>query len=80
MCDPEAEAHYREYRGLDPDGCAAADPEPCPEYTTHFGNECGCGCEQGVECPDTYACPADGSMMRCEYLRIHCPFTELTVP
>jgi hypothetical protein len=79
MCNPVAEAHYRDYISTDTGVCSLID-YVCPDFTTMFGNECGCGCEQGMECPDTFDCPADGSAdMMCATLRERCPYTELVV-
>jgi hypothetical protein len=78
-CNPMSEANYRGYVSTDPVECMTAD-FPCPTYTTHFTNECGCGCEQVEDCPDTYPCAGDGSMdMMCAYLREHCPWSTAIV-
>jgi hypothetical protein len=79
MCNPSAEG-YREYADIEPEKCSALDFE-CPDNTRKFSNECGCGCEQGVECPSYYKCLPDGSdMEQCTSLPKTCPYTEILLP
>jgi hypothetical protein len=78
-CDPSAEG-YREYAATDPEKCKALD-YACPPNTRMFTNECGCGCEQGVECPSFYKCLPDGTdMAECSSLPKTCPYTEILLP
>lgn len=53
-CDPASELD-RHYMAKSPETCALID-FTCPEYTTYFGNDCGCGCEQDASCPDSLDC------------------------
>jgi hypothetical protein len=53
-CEPAAE-WYRDYVLTDPAQCALAD-FLCPTNTTHFANDCGCGCEQDPSCPEWFDC------------------------
>ncbi|EYF03289.1 hypothetical protein [Chondromyces apiculatus] len=72
-CDPDTE-WYRDYVSLDPAQCEVIDYN-CPEHTSAFGNDCGCGCEQSPECEQTYDCqppndcPAD--------LAEQCPYSTI---
>lgn len=54
VCDPERE-HDRHYVAESTETCAVID-YACPEDTTGFSNECGCGCEQPAECPEFVNC------------------------
>jgi hypothetical protein len=74
-CDPENEP-YRHYVSDSPDTCALID-YACTDNTTHFTNECGCGCEQSTECPETIDCtPMSGSCN--EPLAARCPYTVVS--
>jgi hypothetical protein len=75
-CEPANEP-FRNYVGGSADDCKAMDPYECPPNTTAFTNECGCGCEQSVECPIEYKCSPDGADMMCASLATRCPYTEL---
>jgi hypothetical protein len=76
MCNPTNET-YRDYYSNDTEECAPIVFE-CPSSTTVFVNDCGCGCEQGVECPETYVCTPEAELnMRCQLMRITCPYTEI---
>ena len=78
-CDPSAES-YRDYAATDPEKCMLID-YGCPDHTTMFTNECGCGCEQSEECPSYYKCMPDGSdMAECTSLPKTCPYTEIVLP
>jgi len=41
--------------------CQTIDYE-CPEYTTAFSNECGCGCQQPDTCPESIDCEPGGTV------------------
>jgi hypothetical protein len=56
-CSPSAET-WRFYQMSDRSACAAAD-FACPTGTVRFDNQCGCGCEQSVDCPETHQCASD---------------------
>jgi hypothetical protein len=73
-CDPAAESRFRNYVGSDAEECLALDYE-CPNHTTPFTNECGCGCEQSVDCPETSSCPIETRDPVCADLRERCPYT-----
>lgn len=53
-CDP-AKEWWREYVGKSPAECATI-KYACPEHTTPFANDCGCGCEQDASCPQWFDC------------------------
>jgi hypothetical protein len=53
-CNPETEFN-RSYIGADPRECLLLD-FACGGGTSHFQNECGCGCEQDASCPETFYC------------------------
>lgn len=69
-CDP-AKEWWRNYVATDPKTCMVID-YACPEYTTGFQNECGCGCEQDKSCPQFIDCmpPKD-----CTDLVKKCPYS-----
>jgi hypothetical protein len=78
MCNPDDEP-YRQYAATSPDGCKTID-FACPSDTTMFSNECGCGCEQSVECPNEFDCSAAGmaGMLSCDAaLMERCPYSEV---
>jgi hypothetical protein len=78
MCNPSNETEYREYVGMSVMDCLAMDFFYCPENTSYFSNECGCGCEQSVECPPSYHCTRSDTMT-CADLELRCPYTDLTI-
>jgi hypothetical protein len=78
MCNPSNETNYREYVGMSAAECMAMDLVECPDHTSYFGNECGCGCQQSDECPASYHCGRNETMT-CADLEVRCPYTELTV-
>ena len=45
ICDPASETRQREYAGLSPLECSLIN-FACPDNTTYFRNDCGCGCER----------------------------------
>ncbi len=71
-CDPKKE-WWKEYVLTDPAACAVAD-FGCPANTTGFENQCGCGCEQDVSCPEFIDCmpPKD-----CTDLVKKCPYSGI---
>ena len=78
MACPECNADtdwWRRYYGRDAEACAAAD-FICDQPTTMFANDCGCGCEQDLECAqeiDCFApgCDYDATVVQCPYSRIN---------
>jgi hypothetical protein len=66
----------RRYVAKTPATCALIDFS-CPANTAYFGNDCGCGCEQGADCPDSVDCMpgaqtqdklcSDEGIARCPY-------------
>jgi hypothetical protein len=78
MCSPEKEP-YRQYAGTSPDACKTID-FACSSDTTMFSNECGCGCEQSDECPNSFDCSPAGmaNMLSCDRtLMQRCPFSTV---
>lgn len=69
-CDP-AKEWWKKYVSTDPKKCALIDYE-CPENTTHFENQCGCGCAQDPSCPPTVDCMPPAN---CNALKKKCPFS-----
>jgi hypothetical protein len=53
-CEPMRE-YYRSYLSLGADGCPTTDLA-CQTGATPFTNECGCGCEQSLSCPQYFDC------------------------
>jgi hypothetical protein len=78
-CDPDTE-YNRQYVAMDPGTCALIDYS-CPEYTTHFANDCGCGCEQDASCPRYFNCqPGPDPQPECSEERIaRCPFSPIAI-
>jgi hypothetical protein len=77
-CNPGTEP-YRDYVASDPMKCQLLD-YVCPEYTTAFTNDCGCGCEQGTECPDVFDCtpdPMTGKAACDATAMVRCPFSTI---
>jgi hypothetical protein len=76
-CDPETE-HDREYIGASPTACAVIF-YGCPEHTTMFSNDCGCGCEQDASCPEFVDCmPGGDPNPGCSSEeRARCPYTDI---
>jgi len=75
-CDHEEELD-RDYVAESADGCPLID-YVCPEHTTPFSNECGCGCEQPADCPDFVNC-APGSTVDPLCDSAECPYTDRPV-
>ena len=79
VCDPAAEENQREYVGTSPDMCAVID-FACPDNTTYFGNDCGCGCEQSLDCPEWFDCmPTMDDPGPCneDEIRSECPYSMI---
>jgi len=79
MCNPKNEP-YRMYAGSSPDPSCETVDFSCPSNTTVFTNECGCGCEQSVECPDSFDCSPAGmmNMLSCDQSLIdRCPYSQI---
>ncbi len=77
-CDPQKDPYSR-YVSTSPDACKALD-FMCPENTTQFTDDCGCGCVQDVfECPPTFDCTGPGQMMgSCDpALMAKCPYSQV---
>jgi hypothetical protein len=77
FCSPDAE-YWRDYVGT-PETCPLID-FVCPEGATHFSNECGCGCEQSIDCPEWLDCMPGGAPPECSDLEAYaaiCPYTEI---
>jgi hypothetical protein len=50
----------------------------CPQNTTMFQNSCGCGCEQGLGCPDWFDCmPGPGPGCDTNQIKIDCPYSGI---
>jgi len=49
----------------------------CPRSTTHFQNECGCGCEMSPECPEYFDC-APPKNCDVEQILAKCPYSTIT--
>ncbi len=75
-CDADNE-WYRDYVGSSVEECALID-FGCPDNTTYFSNQCGCGCEQSSECPQFFNCmpPSDCDE---EAIEKQCPYSEIAV-
>jgi hypothetical protein len=59
-CDHEANPNLH-YVGESAEECQVIDYS-CPEHTTGFSNECGCGCEQPDSCPEFVGCLPGGNV------------------
>jgi len=73
-CDPEAE-WYREYVATSASQCALID-YVCPENTTYFGNDCGCGCQQDRSCPEWFDC-MDPAVCDPVAIKQKCPYSGI---
>ncbi|HWP07486.1 MAG TPA: hypothetical protein VNN72_17160, partial [Polyangiaceae bacterium] len=64
-------------RHYDPTGMCQPQGDYCPEYTSPFHNDCGCGCEQDVTCPPTIDCsPGPEPNPNCtEEALAQCPYS-----
>ena len=74
-CNPEGE-WYRDYVG-DPESCQVID-YVCPDGTTSFFNECGCGCEQPTSCPKAFDCMPP-SACDIQSLQQLCPYSGIAL-
>jgi hypothetical protein len=75
-CDPPSE-WWRSYVALSPDECAVIDYD-CGAPLGSFQNECGCGCQQSLECPQVISCePGD---LACDQLIELCPLSAIAAP
>lgn len=72
ICDPLVRP-FRDYIGSSPDECQGIDYS-CPEHTTSFEDECGCGCEQPTSCPKVLDC-APGGVLDPLCSSLECPYT-----
>jgi len=76
-CDPASETHQRGYIGSSPQECALID-FVCASNTTPFQNSCGCGCEQGLACPDWFSCmPGSGTGCDIDKIKSECPYSGI---
>jgi hypothetical protein len=76
VCNPEDE-YYRDYVA-GAEECALMDMPLCPENTTYFSNDCGCGCEMSQECPETVDCmPGSDEELCSPALLQECPYSEI---
>jgi hypothetical protein len=74
-CDPSTE-YNRDYVALGTQ-CESTDFY-CAPYTFGFVNDCGCGCEQGFDCPPSFDCSRGAEPVpECEEVQYErCPFSE----
>ena len=75
-CNPDHE-WARSYVGSSPQACAVID-FACPANTSMFQNECGCGCEQSLACPEFFGCEP-GSGCDTDALAALCPYTTFAL-
>jgi hypothetical protein len=76
QCDPTTDT-YRKYVVTDPTKCELTD-FMCAENTTPFANDCGCGCQQSLDCPNVFDCTPDPKTMKsnCDpALEARCPYS-----
>lgn len=79
-CNPNLELNRRQYVTTDLAQCALID-YLCVENTTPFTNGCGCGCEQGPNCPEWIDCmpgEADAWCADLDAFALACPFSGVT--
>lgn len=74
-CEP-VDGGGLDYIGASVDICAVID-FACPAGTTHFQNECGCGCEQSPACPDEVDCATETAQCSDPSFAAGCPYTTL---
>ena len=74
-CDPDAE-YNRQYMAASPAICATI-RYACPDNTTFFQSDCGCGCEQRSSCPQYVACTPGAASIDplCDPSSADCPYT-----
>jgi hypothetical protein len=81
ICDARYGEYMREYVSDDPAACATLEYD-CPEHTTRFFNDCGCGCQQSPECPTMCDCIWGSSSMpdcsECYAIQEECPYIAIT--
>ena len=73
VCDPTVQPN-RDYVASSEAECATVDYS-CPEHTTSFTDECGCGCEQPSTCPGWLDC-APGGLLDPLCSSGECPYTQ----
>jgi hypothetical protein len=78
ICDPANEVNRREYIGTSPAQCASID-FVCPDNTTYFANDCGCGCEQDPNCPEWFNCMPGPGTPPCDVneIQTRCPYSGI---
>jgi hypothetical protein len=77
-CNRSSET-FRNYVATDAMKCQVLD-FMCPENTTTFVNDCGCGCEQSTDCPNVFDCTPDAMTMKstCDTaLEARCPYSQV---
>lgn len=76
-CDPKKEWN-RNYVTTDKNQCALI-RYTCPTNTTHFSNDCGCGCEQAASCPEYFNCMPGPGAAPCDTnaLLAKCPYSKI---
>ena len=74
VCDIGGE-WWRNYVATDVSSCALLD-YVCPANTQHFGNDCGCGCEQDKTCPEYVNCQP-GANPNCQAQLAKCPYSKV---
>lgn len=74
MCDPKSE-WWRHYVATDLQTCAVID-FGCPDHTTGFENQCGCGCQQELSCPQWLDCTPPAN---CAELVKKCPYSGVAL-
>lgn len=74
VCDPATEWN-KNYVGS-PSNCPVID-FVCPDNTTMFANECGCGCQQDPSCPEWFDCMPSPGTPPCDTqaLQARCPYS-----
>jgi len=79
-CDARYSECMREYMSDDPTDCATLTFD-CPEHTTRFDNDCGCGCHQSPDCPTECLCVWGTTSMpdcsRCNAIQRECPYIAI---
>jgi hypothetical protein len=75
-CDPDTE-YNRDYKG-DSETCKQI-RFSCPDNTTMFSNDCGCGCEQPDTCPEYFNCMPGPDVAPCDAqtLLAECPYSGI---
>jgi hypothetical protein len=75
-CNPDKE-WYRKYTATSVAACAAA-KFACPDNTTSFFNDCGCGCEEQESCGQYVDCQPGPNAVTCEAQKAACPYAQVT--